>query len=67
MEKKRIGEMLIGDNVITEDQLEEALEIQKKKWDYLGCILVDLGYLETDILLDYLKQQGTIVKIKKRK
>lgn len=64
--KKLIGEILIEDNVITEEQLNEALEIQKNEKNLLGVILVRLGYLDDDTLLEYLKMQGTRVKIKQR-
>ena len=66
MEKKLLGKMLLEDNAITQKELEEALEIQKKDGNPLGVILVKLGFLDEEILLEYLKRQGTIVKIKDR-
>lgn len=38
--RRRIGEVLLEEGVVTRDQLEEALRVQKRK---LGEILVDLG------------------------
>ena len=51
-EKYRLGEILIKRNIITAQQLETALELQKKEKAYLGEILIRLGYLEErDILV----------------
>jgi len=48
--KKRLGEILIAAGLITREQLEEALELQKKTKRKLGQILIDLGYVtEEDI------------------
>ncbi len=63
MERKRIGEMLVDDGIITEEQLHEALEIQKTDGDLLGAILTKEGYLDDETLLEYLKMQGTRVHI----
>ena len=41
-----IGEILVKRQMITPQQLIEALELQKKESGFLGEILVKLGYLE---------------------
>ncbi len=46
--KKRLGEILIDEGLLTDDQLETALTIQKGKGKKLGKVLVELGYI-TDI------------------
>jgi type IV pilus assembly protein PilB len=61
--KKLLGELLIENKLITQEQLDEALKIQRKDGDLLGAILVNLGYLDDDILLDYLKMQGAKIKM----
>lgn len=43
---ERIGKILIKRGLITEDQLNQALEIQKEDKTLLGEILTRLGYLE---------------------
>jgi type IV pilus assembly protein PilB len=59
MERKKIGELLVEDNLITKKQLEEALEIQKKEGGFLGKILVRLEYLnEEDIVSHLMEQHG---------
>lgn len=39
-EKKRIGDMLINENVITQEQLEKALPIAKEKHKKIGETLI---------------------------
>jgi hypothetical protein len=41
---KQLGELLIERGVITRDQLDHALEVQKEKGGLIGQILVNLGY-----------------------
>jgi hypothetical protein len=51
LRRKRFGEILVGDGLITKDQLQEALELQKSSGDFLGSILLELGHIsETDII-----------------
>ena len=42
--KKRLGDLLVAARVITEEQLQDALEHQKVSKNKLGEILTDLGY-----------------------
>jgi type IV pilus assembly protein PilB len=49
--RKRFGEILVSEGLITKDQLDEALELQKSSGDFLGAILLELGHItETDII-----------------
>ncbi|MEW5800853.1 MAG: ATPase, T2SS/T4P/T4SS family, partial [bacterium] len=49
--KKSLGNILLDQNLISEESLSEALNIQKSKGGKLGKILVHLGYLnETELL-----------------
>ncbi len=51
LRRRRFGEILVGDGLITHEQLDEALQIQRQSGDALGAILLDLGYIvETDIV-----------------
>ena len=71
--KKLLGQMLIEGGEISQEQLDEALSIQKEEGKLLGFIMVKLGYIDEDVLLDYLELQGTKIntrrdkKIKKKK
>lgn len=58
MRKKiRIGELLVKNGVITEEQLKIALTQQKKLGRKLGQTLVELSYVEEDELLNFLAEQ----------
>jgi len=58
IKRKLIGEMLIDGGAITESQLEEALEEQKKSdGQRLGIILVKMGAIDQKILATYLARQ----------
>ena len=59
----KIGEELIKNGVITEDQLNKALEQQKKEpKKKIGEILLELGFIDienfTKILEKQLKEKG---------
>lgn len=43
--RERLGDILTGKGIITEEQLENALKEQKKKGILLGEMLVELGYV----------------------
>jgi hypothetical protein len=44
--RSRLGEMLLQAKQITSEQLESALELQRKRGGLLGEILVSLGWLD---------------------
>jgi len=52
--KLRIGELLRKQGYITSSQLEQALEFQKKHKARLGSILIRLGFIEEDTILNVL-------------
>ena len=55
--KIRIGDLLVQNDVITEQQLMTALREQKNTGRKLGRTLIDLGYVEEDNLLNILSRQ----------
>ena len=56
---KKIGEILLKANLITNDQLQQALQEQKRSGERLGSLLVKMGFLaEEDILSCLSKQFG---------
>ncbi|PID43803.1 MAG: MSHA biogenesis protein MshE [Proteobacteria bacterium] len=55
--KIRIGDLLVQNGVVTEDQLMNALKEQKRTGRKLGQTLIDLGYVDEDQLLTLLSQQ----------
>src|SRR5438874_588817 len=58
-----IGELLIRENLITRDQLNEALVYQKAQGGRLGTCLVQLRLLTEDTLTGILSQQYGIASI----
>lgn len=55
--KIRIGDLLVQNEVITDDQLMTALGEQKNTGRKLGRTLIDLGYVDEDNLLNFLSRQ----------
>src|SRR3972149_6202578 len=55
--KDLIGEILVKAELITEDQLERVLRIQKETLKYLGEILAELQYLTKDDVLKVISTQ----------
>src|SRR4030066_2240950 len=55
--KDLIGEILVKAQLITEEQLERVLKIQKETLKYLGEILVELGLLTKDDVLKVISTQ----------
>jgi MSHA biogenesis protein MshE len=58
--KIRIGDLLIAHQAITQEQLNAALAEQKKSGRKLGHVLVELGFVTEDQLLQLLSQQLNI-------
>jgi type IV pilus assembly protein PilB len=59
----RLGDMLIKNGLINQEQLEQALEIQKKSKERLGSILVSEGFIEEDKMLITLQDQLGVMAI----
>lgn len=57
MKNKRLGDMLMSQGYITEEQLGEALARQKANGKRLGQELIDDGYITEDQLIDTLRVQ----------
>ena len=55
--KMRLGDLLVHEQIITEEQLEQALAAQKSSGRKLGATLVDLGVIAEPQLLRFLAQQ----------
>ena len=52
-----LGQMLVNDGILTEEQLAEALVRQRKSRDRLGHILIEMKLLDEEVLLKYLGTQ----------
>ncbi len=74
---QRLGDLLVKEKVITPDQLDQALKVQKESGSRLGSILVKLGFLSDEDVTNFLSRQygvpainltffeidGTVVKL----
>ena len=56
-QKKRIGEVLLEQGLLTEEQLQAGLEEQRKTGMQLGKCLVNLGFISENKLVDVLSAQ----------
>ncbi len=61
--KKRLGDLLVELEYITENQVQEAIKIQKTTNKRLGRIFVELGYITEESLLNILELQLGIPRI----
>ena len=55
--KKKLGEILLKSGLITEAQIEEALDKQRKTGERLGSTLVELGYITEEKIIASLGEQ----------
>ncbi len=53
----RLGEMLVARRLITEEDLQRALELQKERREKIGKILADLGFVAMRDVLAALSEQ----------
>jgi type IV pilus assembly protein PilB len=59
----RLGQLLITSNIITEGQLREALDLQRKEGGRIGTNLVKLGYITEERLVAFLSRQYNVPAI----
>ncbi len=55
--RKKIGQLLVEDKLITSKQLEEATELHKATGNPMGQILVEKGYVTEEVVLSYLAKE----------
>jgi len=53
----KLGRMLVAANLLNEQQIEKAIALQQKEGGRIGSILVRLGYIEENTLLEFLSKQ----------
>lgn len=58
--RRRIGEIMIEDGLLSKTQLEEALAYQKEKGGLIGKILVEKKFVEEEALIGALGRQFKI-------
>ncbi len=58
--RKRLGELLLDEGIITKEQLQQALDQQRTDKGFIGQILVEQKTLSQDTLTNYLVKQCKI-------
>lgn len=61
--KIRLGDLLVAEKVISQQQMETALVTQKKSGNKLGRELIAQGFISDDQLVDFLSRQLEIPKL----
>ncbi len=59
----KIGQLLVNANLVTENQIQQALALQKQEGGRLGAKLIKLGYITDDKLVSFLNQHYGISHI----
>ncbi|RJX70680.1 type II/IV secretion system protein [Vibrio sinensis] len=58
--RKRLGDLLVEEGIITDQQVQQALQAQKATGQKLGAMLIELGFLSEHQMLTFLSQQLAI-------
>lgn len=58
--EKKIGQILVDADIITDEELDKALKLQKENGLLLGKILIDLGYIDEGELTKFVAEQYRI-------
>lgn len=56
--KKRIGDTFVDNGLISKEQLQQALQKQTRGGGHLGSLLIEMGFISLDDLLDFLSKQS---------
>lgn len=59
----KIGQLLVNSNTITEEQLEKAIDLQKKEGGRVGSNLIKLGFLTEEQFVEFLSKQYGVPSI----
>src|SRR5919109_3449837 len=54
---QRLGDLLVKEKVITPEQLDQAVRVQKESGARLGSVLVKLGFLSDEDVTNFLSRQ----------
>ncbi|EJG0621391.1 type II/IV secretion system protein [Vibrio parahaemolyticus] len=55
--RKRLGDLLVEEDIVSEDQIQQALSAQRSTGQKLGDALIDLGFITEKQMLEFLSQQ----------
>ena len=60
---RRLGDLLVADGLLTQDQLHKALGEQRGSTEKLGSILIRLGFINEEQLIGFLSRQYGVPSI----
>ncbi|WP_045498100.1 GspE/PulE family protein [Vibrio hyugaensis] len=55
--RKRLGDLLVEEGIVSEEQVQQALAAQHSTGQKLGDALIDLGFISEKQMLEFLSQQ----------
>lgn len=55
--RKRLGDLLVEEGIVAEEQIQQALASQRSTGQKLGDALIDLGFITEKQMLNFLSQQ----------
>ncbi|MEW6570224.1 MAG: type IV-A pilus assembly ATPase PilB [Nitrospirota bacterium] len=59
----RLGQLLVNAGIITDEQLKEAINVQRREGGKLGANLIKLGYVTEEKLVNFLSKQYNVPAI----
>ncbi len=62
--RRRLGEILVGAGVLTDEDLKKAISLQNETGERLGSLLVSQGLINEDIMLSALETQLGIPRVR---
>lgn len=65
--RKRLGDLMLEVGMLTQEQLETAIDLQNKSGEKLGNVLIKLGYVTEDDIIQVLEFQLGIPHVKLEK
>lgn len=63
MAAKKIGELLVQEGLLTQEQLDQALEDQKETGERIGAVLFRLGMIGENALVEFLAKQFEVPQV----
>lgn len=60
---KKIGELLVEAGMIEAEQLSRALDDQRQSGERIGAVLVRLGYIDEDVLVEFVAKQFHVPQV----
>ncbi len=63
MSQKKIGELLLQEGLISQEQLSRALEDQNQSGERVGAALIKLGYISEEVLAEFIAKQFHVPQV----